>query len=86
MRCMFHGSLVDNGVGSAGACALAPLIKNSTLEELWLTKNCITRTGVECLILALESNTSVKAVWLRGNELSPEEVEEMTQREPRLTF
>lgn len=28
-----------------------------------LTKNCITRTGVECLILALESNTSVKAVW-----------------------
>ncbi|KAM9422585.1 LOW QUALITY PROTEIN: nucleotide-binding oligomerization domain-containing protein 2 [Salvelinus alpinus] len=79
-------SLVDYGVGSAGACALAPLIKNSTLEELWLTKNCITRTGVECLILALESNTSVKAVWLRGNELSPEEVEEMTQREPRLTF
>lgn len=31
-----NGSLVDNGVGSAGACALANIIKNSTsLEELW---------------------------------------------------
>ncbi|KAJ7994908.1 hypothetical protein DPEC_G00254390 [Dallia pectoralis] len=79
-------SLVDNGVGSTGACAIATLIKNSTLEELWLTKNCITRAGVEFIVQALESNTSVKAVWLRGNELSAEEIEELTQKEPRLIF
>ncbi len=31
-----NGSLVGNGVGSAGACALANIVKNSTsLEELW---------------------------------------------------
>ncbi|XP_042338165.1 nucleotide-binding oligomerization domain-containing protein 2 [Plectropomus leopardus] len=80
-------SLVGNGVGSAGACALANIIKNSTsLEELWLTENCITRTGVECLIEALEHNTHVKSVWLKNNDLSVEEVAEMTQRESRLTF
>ncbi|XP_010894874.4 nucleotide-binding oligomerization domain-containing protein 2 isoform X2 [Esox lucius] len=79
-------SLVDNGVSSEGACALAPLIKNSTLEELWLTQNCITRAGVEFIIQALKSNTSVKAVWLRGNELSPEEIEDLAQQEPRLIF
>lgn len=31
-----NGSLVGNGIGSAGACALANIIKNSvSLEELW---------------------------------------------------
>lgn len=31
-----NGSLVGNGVGSAGASALANIIKNSTsLEEIW---------------------------------------------------
>ncbi|XP_038849560.1 nucleotide-binding oligomerization domain-containing protein 2 isoform X2 [Salvelinus namaycush] len=79
--------LWGNKIGDKGAEAIANALKDSqTLVWLRLTKNCITRTGVECLILALEGNTSVKAVWLRGNELSPEEVEEMTQREPRLTF
>ncbi|XP_069029880.1 nucleotide-binding oligomerization domain-containing protein 2 [Embiotoca jacksoni] len=78
-------SLVDNGVGTAGARALANIIRNSTsLEELWLTENCITRAGVECLIQALEHNTHMKSIWLRNNDLSSEEVNEMTQREPRL--
>ncbi|XP_034536341.1 nucleotide-binding oligomerization domain-containing protein 2 [Notolabrus celidotus] len=80
-------SLVGNGVGSTGACALANIIKNCTsLEELWLTENCITRRGVECLVEALAQNTHVKSVWLKNNDLSLEEVEEMTQREPRLVF
>uniref|UniRef100_A0A3P9MML7 Nucleotide binding oligomerization domain containing 2 n=1 Tax=Oryzias latipes TaxID=8090 RepID=A0A3P9MML7_ORYLA len=80
-------SLVGNGVGSTGACALSKVIRNSpSLEELWLTDNCITRTGVESLIEALENNPRVKSVWLRGNELSPEDVAELNQREPRLLF
>ncbi|XP_008291625.1 nucleotide-binding oligomerization domain-containing protein 2 [Stegastes partitus] len=80
-------SLVGNGVGSTGACALANVIRNSTsLEEIWLTENCITRAGVECLIEALQHNARVKSVWLRNNDLSSEEVQEMAQRESRLTF
>lgn len=30
-----NGSLVGNGVGSAGACALAKMINSTSLEELW---------------------------------------------------
>ncbi|XP_076012358.1 nucleotide-binding oligomerization domain-containing protein 2 isoform X2 [Genypterus blacodes] len=58
-------SLVGNGVGNAGACALSNIIKNSTLEELWLTENCINRTGVEHLIRALEQNPRVKSVCVK---------------------
>lgn len=36
IQILCDGSLVGNGVGSTGACALANIIKNSTsLEELW---------------------------------------------------
>uniref|UniRef100_A0A8C2CF65 Nucleotide-binding oligomerization domain containing 2 n=1 Tax=Cyprinus carpio TaxID=7962 RepID=A0A8C2CF65_CYPCA len=51
-----------------------------------LNKNCISREGVECLIEALKMNSSVKEVWLRGNNLSPEEEEELSKQESRLTF
>ncbi|KAK7170361.1 hypothetical protein R3I94_000551 [Phoxinus phoxinus] len=80
-------SLVDNGVGNAGTCALAKLVSQSkTLGELWLSKNCISRDGVECLIEALKINYSIKEVWLRRNNLSPEEEEELSKQESRLTF
>ena len=32
-----------------------------------LTKNCITKTGIEYLIQALKSNSSVEAVWYVNN-------------------
>uniref|UniRef100_A0A8C2CHT8 Nucleotide-binding oligomerization domain containing 2 n=1 Tax=Cyprinus carpio TaxID=7962 RepID=A0A8C2CHT8_CYPCA len=54
--------------------------------SLRLNKNCISREGVECLIEALKMNSSVKEVWLRGNNLSPEEEEELSKQESRLTF
>lgn len=34
-----------------------------------LTENCITRTGVECLIQALEHNTHVKSIWYVMNKV-----------------
>lgn len=80
-------SLVGNGVGSDGACAFAKVIRNCTsLEELWLSDNCITHTGVEYLIEALQENTNIKSVWLINNDLSQKVQEEMSQREPRLLF
>lgn len=39
-------------------------LTSSTLISLKrLTENCITRTGVECLIQALEHNTHMKSIW-----------------------
>uniref|UniRef100_A0A8C2CGJ7 Nucleotide-binding oligomerization domain containing 2 n=1 Tax=Cyprinus carpio TaxID=7962 RepID=A0A8C2CGJ7_CYPCA len=87
--------LWGNKIGDRGAEALADALRNSTtliwlrplsFFSLRLNKNCISREGVECLIEALKMNSSVKEVWLRGNNLSPEEEEELSKQESRLTF
>ena len=58
-----------NGITADGCRGLAKLLQggDATLRDLYLTDNEIDDAGVEILVSALHSNTSLKFLDLRGN-------------------
>ncbi|XP_058562336.1 nucleotide-binding oligomerization domain-containing protein 2 isoform X1 [Neofelis nebulosa] len=77
--------LEENHLQDEGVCSLAKgLQRNSSLKVLKLSNNHITYLGAEVLLQALERNDTILEVWLRGNTLSPEETERLSQRDTRL--
>uniref|UniRef100_A0A4X1U1J1 Nucleotide-binding oligomerization domain-containing protein 2 n=1 Tax=Sus scrofa TaxID=9823 RepID=A0A4X1U1J1_PIG len=77
--------LEENHVQDEGVCSLARgLERNSSLKVLKLSNNHVTSRGAEALLQALEQNDTILEVWLRGNNFSPEETEQLSQRDTRL--
>ncbi|XP_039097472.1 nucleotide-binding oligomerization domain-containing protein 2 isoform X2 [Hyaena hyaena] len=77
--------LEENHLQDEGVCCLAKGLKrNSSLKVLKLSNNRVTYLGAEVLLQALERNDTILEVWLRGNTLSPEEIERLQQRDSRL--
>ncbi|XP_028357723.2 nucleotide-binding oligomerization domain-containing protein 2 [Phyllostomus discolor] len=77
--------LEENHLQDEGVCSLAEgLTRNSSLKVLKLSNNCVTYLGAQALLRALERNNTVLEVWLRGNTFSPEEIEQLSQKDARL--
>ncbi|XP_058848876.1 nucleotide-binding oligomerization domain-containing protein 2 isoform X2 [Acipenser ruthenus] len=79
--------LWGNKIGDKGAEALARALQSSrTLVWLSLVDNNIGSVGAHALAELIQGSVSLEELWLRGNKLSTEEVEELTQIDRRLTF
>ncbi|XP_007945192.1 nucleotide-binding oligomerization domain-containing protein 2 [Orycteropus afer afer] len=77
--------LEENHLHDEGVCSLAEGLKrNSSLKVLKLSDNFITCAGAEALLQALGRNDTILEVWLRGNTLSPEEMETLSRKDSRL--
>eukprot|EP00985_Skeletonema_marinoi_P029398 scaffold27786_cov146-Skeletonema_marinoi.AAC.2 len=63
-------SLIGNIINANGCHELAKLLQggDSTLKDLYLTDNTIDDEGVAILVAALQNNTSLTALSLRGND------------------
>ena len=60
----------DNSINADGCHELAKLLQggDSTLKDLYLSDNTIDDEGVAILVAALQNNTSLTALSLRGND------------------
>ncbi|XP_055992425.1 nucleotide-binding oligomerization domain-containing protein 2 [Sorex fumeus] len=77
--------LEENQLQDEGVCSLAEGMKrNSSLKVLKLSNNGVTHLGAMALLQALERNDTLQEVWLRGNALSPEELEKLSHQDTRL--
>ena len=63
-------SLIGNIINANGCHELAKLLQggDSTLKDLYLRGNTIDDEGVAILVAALQNNTSLTALSLRGND------------------
>ncbi|GCB74090.1 hypothetical protein scyTo_0003177 [Scyliorhinus torazame] len=62
------------------------LQNNSSLKVLKLANNRISRKGLELIIKSLKHNVTITSVWVGGNHVTAEEIEDMTRAERRLAF
>ncbi|XP_034732411.1 nucleotide-binding oligomerization domain-containing protein 2 isoform X2 [Etheostoma cragini] len=86
-RSLQYLGLWGNKIGDAGTVALASALESSkSLVWLSLVGNCVGSAGACALANIIKNSASLEELWLRNNDLSLQEVEEMTQRESRLTF
>jgi hypothetical protein len=75
LRALHHQTAIDavllgtNAIGDAGALEVAQLIRAAKLETVYLGCNAIRAAGVEHLASALETDTRVRALWLKRNPL-----------------
>ncbi|XP_037533260.1 nucleotide-binding oligomerization domain-containing protein 1 [Nematolebias whitei] len=78
--------LVQNELGDEAAPHLAKLIQADTgLSHLWIISNKFTVAGIRQFINALDHNTKLKEICVKGNLLSEEEQQEFLPQK-RLRF
>ena len=62
----------SNSIGDDGITAIATVLTNSRISELWVTGCGITLTGARSLATLLSVNQSIRVLQLRGNPITTE--------------
>uniref|UniRef100_A0A8C5Q8Z4 Nucleotide binding oligomerization domain containing 2 n=1 Tax=Leptobrachium leishanense TaxID=445787 RepID=A0A8C5Q8Z4_9ANUR len=77
--------LEENQLNDDDVTLLAEALKkNSSLKVLKLSNNLIGKNGVSALTNTLQHNATVKSIWLKGTNLTPEEMQIYTVSDHRL--
>ena len=67
---VMNGTVKATGISDDGAVALAQALHHNTIQELYLSNNCISDTGAVALSQALHDNSTMKEMDLSNNSIS----------------